>query len=450
MRFACDTGGTFTDLVIEDEGGRVHMFKAPTTPADPVEGILDAVDAAAAGFGVSANELLAQAESFVHGTTHAINAIITGNTAKTAFLTTQGHPDILVVREGGRLEPFNFAVPFPKPYIPRALTFEISGRIASDGKVVENLEDDQVIRTIAKLKRQKVEAVAVCLLWSTVNAAHENRVGRLLKKHLPGVPFTLSHILNPVLREYRRASSAAIDASLKPMMSNYLGSLAARLQGAGFGGRLLMLTSKGGVMDFADLAEAPIHAIGSGPSMAPLAGRYFAQTDTKADTAIVADTGGTAYDVSLVRRGTIPMTPETWIGQRYRGLPLRVAKFRTAADVARLREDFDKAHEEVFAYSDPDSEVQFVGWRAVARCRLAGDGLGHLAQDAIYGKAALKSRKAHFDGTGIVAAKVHEFADMKSRPITGPAIIESPFTTVVIDPGAVARRAKSGSLVITP
>ena len=319
MRFACDTGGTFTDLVIEDEGGRVHMFKAPTTPADPVEGILDAVDAAAAGFGVSANELLAQAESFVHGTTHAINAIITGNTAKTAFLTTQGHPDILVVREGGRLEPFNFAVPFPKPYIPRALTFEISGRIASDGKVVEKLEDDQVIRTIAKLKRQKVEAVAVCLLWSTVNAAHENRVGRLLKKHLPGVPFTLSHILNPVLREYRRASSAAIDASLKPMMSNYLGSLAARLQGAGFGGRLLMLTSKGGVMDFADLAEAPIHAIGSGPSMAPLAGRYFAQTDTKADTAIVADTGGTTYDVSLVRRGTIPMTPETWIGQRYRG-----------------------------------------------------------------------------------------------------------------------------------
>lgn len=94
--------------------------------------------------------------------------------------------------------------------------------------------------------------------------------------------------------------------------------------------------------------------------------------------------------------------------------------------------------------------MQFVGWRAVARCRLAGDGLGHLAQDAIYGKAALKSRKAHFDGTGIVAAKVHEFADMKSRPITGPAIIESPFTTVVIDPGAVARRAKSGSFVITP
>ena len=90
MRFACDTGGTFTDLVIEDDRGRVHMFKAPTTPADPVEGILDAVDGAAAGFGLNAKELLAQAESFVHGTTHAINAIITGNTAKTAFLTTQG------------------------------------------------------------------------------------------------------------------------------------------------------------------------------------------------------------------------------------------------------------------------------------------------------------------------------------------------------------------------
>ncbi|MDA0239139.1 MAG: hydantoinase/oxoprolinase family protein [Proteobacteria bacterium] len=687
MRLACDTGGTFTDLVVEDDRGQVHMFKAATTPADPVTGILDSVDAAAAGLALTRAELLARSESFVHGTTHAINAIITGNTAKTAFLTTQGHPDILVIREGGRLEPFNFLVPFPKPYIPRALTFEVSGRIGADGKVTETLDEAQVIKVIAGLKRKKVEAVAVCLLWSTVNGAHEKQVGKLLEKHLPGVPYTLSHVLNPILREYRRASSTAIDASLKPMMSRYLGGLSDRLRETGFEGRLLMLTSKGGVMDFADLAEAPIHSIGSGPSMAPLAGRYFAQTDVGEDTAIIADTGGTTYDVSLVRRGVVPMTPETWIGQRYRGhivgfpsvdvksigagggsiawvdeggllhvgpqsagavpgpacygrggaeptvtdaslvlghidpafflggtmkldakraetairdkvakplkmslmdaasailrlatenmvnaieeitihqgldprgtvliggggaaglnsvaiarrlgcskvvipelgatlsaagalisdlhadfralhyssstsfdmkgsnkvlsdltkrckafikgpgggaknssieyfaeahyrsqiweidLPLRKGSFKTAADVARAREDFDAAHEEVFAYRDPDSEVQFVGWRAVARCRLAGKGLGNLARDFERSGSAAKSRKAYFAGKGSVSTKVYEFASMKSKPVKGPAIIESPFTTVVIDPGATARRTKSGSLVITP
>ncbi len=102
-------------------------------------------------------------------------------------------------------------------------------------------------------------------------------------------------------------------------MTHYLEGLSHRLREAGFEGRLLMLTSKGGVMDLEDLVAAPIHAIGSGPSMAPSAGRYYAQMDAKATTAVVTDTGGTTYDVSLVRRGVIPMTPETWIGQRYRG-----------------------------------------------------------------------------------------------------------------------------------
>ena len=128
MRFAVDTGGTFTDLVIEDDAGTLHMFKAPTTPQDPVEGILDTIRAAAESLSMTPEALLSRGDHFIHGTTHAINAIITGNTAKTAFLTTKGHPDILVLREGGRLQPFDFSVPFPKPYIPRALTFEIPER----------------------------------------------------------------------------------------------------------------------------------------------------------------------------------------------------------------------------------------------------------------------------------------------------------------------------------
>ena len=319
MRFAVDTGGTFTDLVVEDDSGEVRMYKSATTPSDPVAGVLDTLELAAADYGLSRPDLLAKGDMLIHGTTHAINAIVTGNTARTAFLTTQGHPDVLVLREGGRIEPFNFTVPYPQPYVPRSLTYEVPERITFDGSVRQPLDEKAVVEIIAKLKVAEVEAVAVCLLWSIVNADHENRIGELLEQHLPGVPYTLSHALNPSLREYRRASSAAIDASLKPLMGKYMGSLDSRLRDAGFGGRVLVVTTQGGAIDAADMAKSPIHSINSGPAMAPLAGRNYAQADSGADTAIIADTGGTTFDVSLVRGGRIPWTRETWIGQPYRG-----------------------------------------------------------------------------------------------------------------------------------
>jgi len=687
LRCACDTGGTFTDLVVED-GNRIEMYKASTTPDDPVRGILDAVDRAATGRAQSVATFLSEVDIFIHGTTHAINAIITGNTARTAFLTTAGHPDILVLREGGRQEPFNFAVPFPAPYVPRALTFEIPERIRADGTVERKLDERAVVKTLRRLKREKIEAVSVCLLWSSVNPAHELCLGKLLDEHLPGIPYSLSHALNPILREYRRASSTAMDASLKPLMSRYLGGLSERLQSDGFKGRLLMLTSKGGVMEFADLAKAPIHAIGSGPSMAPLAGRYFSRRDVRADTAIVADTGGTTYDVSLVRKGVIPMTPETWIGERYRGhivgfpsvdvksigagggsiawvddggllhvgprsagavpgpacygrgggdatvtdaslvlghidpnyflggdmrlevsraraaieakvgsplklslleaasavlrlatenmvaaieqitvhqgldprgtvliggggaaglnsvriarrlgcrrvifpevgaalsaagglisdlhaeyrallyaasddfdrgrvngvlrsltrqcrtffrgpgkgadaqtieyfvearyraqiweidVPLSMAQFRTKADLERLRANFDQAHEEIFGFCDPGSEVDFIGWRAIARCRVGSGKLGRLIGTGASNATTTTKRKACFDGKRLVATPIHHFASMKRKDrLTGPAIVESPYTTVVIEPGAMAERSASGSLIVTP
>jgi N-methylhydantoinase A len=315
MRLACDTGGTFTDLIVENVDRGLQMYKAATTPDDPVRGVLDAIQLAATATGQSLAAFLAGVTCVIHGTTHAINAIITGNTAKTALLATAGHRDILVLREGGRIDPFNSAVPYPEPFVPRALTFEIPERINSAGDIVKSLNDAAVIETLGQLREQKVESVAVCLLWSIVNPIHEKRIGALIAEHLPGVPYTLSHALNPVLREYRRASAAAIDASLKPSMTSYLGSLAERLRDAGFAGRLLVLTSQGGVMDASDIAKAPIHAINSGPSLAPVAGRHFGALGDGSRDIVVADTGGTTYDVSLVRGGRIPLTRETWIGQ---------------------------------------------------------------------------------------------------------------------------------------
>lgn len=319
MRFAVDTGGTFTDLVIEDDEGQLRMFKAQTTPSDPIAGVLDTLQVAADALGEARGELLGRGSMFIHGTTRAINAIVTGNTARTALLVTQGHPDVLVLREGGRNEVFNFSVPFPRPYIPRSLTFEVPERTAPDGSIVAPLDEQAVIETLSRLRALNIDAVAVCLLWSIVNPAHERRIGVLIEQHLPGLPFTLSHALNPSLREYRRASSAAIDASLKPLMSGYMRDLEARLRDAGFGGRVFVVTSQAGVIDAAEGAETPIHLINSGPAMAPVAGHHYVGLDTHITTAVVADTGGTTYDVSLVRDGRIPWTRETWIGTPYVG-----------------------------------------------------------------------------------------------------------------------------------
>jgi N-methylhydantoinase A len=259
MRFACDTGGTFTDLTVEDTQGALRMFKAPTTPDDPIRGVLDVLGIAARAHGLPLAGFLARGEIFIHGTTHAINAIITGNVARTALICTLGHPDILLLRTGGRTDPFNHSKAYPGPFISRNLTFEARERVLSDGSVMVPLDESGVIGIIEQLKRSNIEAVAVSLLWSVVNPEHERKIGALLEKHLPGVPYTLSHRLNPAIREYPRTSSAAIDAALKPLMRSYMGNLTARMTDAGFTGRVLVLRSQGGVMDAHAIASAPIH-----------------------------------------------------------------------------------------------------------------------------------------------------------------------------------------------
>jgi N-methylhydantoinase A len=320
LRFGVDTGGTFTDLMIEGLPGGLQFFKRPTTPVDPVRGLLDVIAAAAEDLGTEVRELLSRGEMFIHGTTRATNAIVTGSTARTALLTTEGHRDVLLLREGGgRLTPMDYTQHYPDPYVARALTFEVPERISAEGDVRRALDEAAIMEIVGRLRELEVEAIAVCLLWSVVEPRHELRVGELLAEHLPGVPVTLSHQLNPAIREYRRASSTAIDASLKPLMTRYIGDLEQRLVDAGFAGRLLVLTSAGGVLDASDVANTPIHTIGSGPAAAPVAGRYFAGQDAGSEYAIVTDAGGTTFDVGLIRRGQIPWTRETIVGHAKQG-----------------------------------------------------------------------------------------------------------------------------------
>lgn len=318
MRLATDTGGTFTDLIVEEDDGSIRLFKASTTPGDPVRGVIDALRLAAEDHREPLGQFLRRADTFIHGTTHAINAIITRETARTALFVTEGHRDILTLREGGRSQPFNHSEPYPDPYIPRALTFGIPERILHDGSVRRALDEEAVLRALQSVHACEVRAIAVCFLWSIVNPAHEQRVAKLVAQHAPELEITLSHQLNPTPREYRRAISAAIDASLKPLMTRYIAGLKSRLNEAGFNGRVLVLTSRGGVLDADEVARTPIQVINSGPSVAPVGGRHYALAEG-VGTAIVADTGGTTYDVGLIRNGEIPTTREVWLGKPMRG-----------------------------------------------------------------------------------------------------------------------------------
>ena len=319
MRISIDTGGTFTDLVCEDKKNKLKVFKVPTTPENPSIGILDGLKQIATSYEKNFKEFLSDVDTIIHGTTHAINAIVTNKIAKTAFLCTKGHPDTLLFREGGRIEIFNFTVEYPDPYVPRSLTFEIPERTNYDGSISENLDINYLKKIILKLKKLKIESVAVCLLWSTINPSHEKQIGEVIKKELPNIPFSLSHEVNPTLREYRRASSTCINASLKPIMSKYLKKLKELLFLNGFNGEFLMITSQGGIKDINSIMEFPIHLINSGPSMAPVAGNFYLKKNKHFKQGIVTDLGGTTFDISLIKNNKIPRTRETWIGEKYRG-----------------------------------------------------------------------------------------------------------------------------------
>jgi N-methylhydantoinase A len=314
MRLGCDTGGTFTDLVVIRDGQQ-RIFKAPTTPDRPVEGILAVLAIAAEAHGQGLRDFLGQAEVFVHGTTHPLNAVLTQRTARTALVVTRGHRDILTLREGGRSDPFDKSRPFPRPFIPRHLTFELEERVLYDGTIDRPLAPAALDRLAAELRAAQVEAVAVCLLWSIRNPAHELAVRDHLARHDPDLAVSLSSEVNPIIREFRRASSVAIDAALKPLTRRYADGMAARLLQEGLACPFFLVSSEGALLEVAQAAIRPVALINSGPSMAPTgaqaAGRALPGLPPDM---IVCDAGGTTFDVSIVAGGTVKTSTENWVG----------------------------------------------------------------------------------------------------------------------------------------
>jgi N-methylhydantoinase A len=324
-RISVDTGGTFTDVVVTDGRGGFLLGKALTDRERAFESIRAGLADVAEQNGASVEALLGEADMFIYGTTRATNAIVERKVAKTAFLTTEGFPDILVLKEGGKFEPHRLDMEYPDPYVPRSLTFEVQERVDAEGGIVHALDEAALRRTLADVRAHGVEALAVCLLWSISNPAHELRVGELIAEELPGVPYTLSHQLNPMMREYRRASAAAIDASLKPLMQRYLTDLEGDLREAGYLNDVLVSTSFGGVMHLADVVERPIYLVKSGPAMAPVAGLAYGKAEGLPQDLIVCDAGGTTFDISLIRDGQVEFTRETWLGPQWTGDNLGMA-----------------------------------------------------------------------------------------------------------------------------
>ena len=311
-----DIGGTFTDCVVSD-GARLAVVKAPSTPPAFEQGFMDALTRAARAFDCRLPDFLAATRRIVHGTTVATNALVEGRTGAVGLICTAGHPDVLTLREAPRKRAFDWRLDYPRPFVPRDRTCEVRGRIDARGNEIAPLCEDDVRAAVDHFRRCPVDAIAVSLLWSVVEPAHERRVGEIVRALWPEVPVTLSHALNPIPREYRRTIATAIDAALHGIVPAYLGRLEGAVRDAGFSGTLLVANCQGGMMTVDQIAAHPIYAVMSGPTLAPIAALAL----TGEPDIVVIDMGGTTFDVSAIRGRALIRTTEAPIGNDLLGLP---------------------------------------------------------------------------------------------------------------------------------
>ena len=325
MSVCVDVGGTFTDAAVLDHGGVVTVAKARTTPEDYSKGILDAIGVAAEQLSMTRQALLQQVSAinagrFTHGSTIATNAILEKKAGKVGIITTEGFRDVLLFREGPSKNPHNLYLDYPEPYVPRYLTLSVRERMDSEGNIVFPLDEQAVVEQALKLRAYSVEAIAVCYLWSCVNPSHEERTRELIHSVWPEVTVVLSCEVNPQINEYRRFVSAAMDASLRRLVSGYATRLNRVLQEAGYLGEVGMLNAYGGVMSPEEISKTPLYSIDSGPAMAPVAGRVYAQAAMQENNVIVLDMGGTTFDLSCVINGQIGASRDTMVGNEIPGI----------------------------------------------------------------------------------------------------------------------------------
>jgi len=309
-RLGIDIGGTFTDLVLFNEStGAAHVAKVPTTPKDLSLGFQNALKTIVQASGIALGDI----SFLVHGTTVATNAVIKGSGSKTALLTTKGFRDILEIGRQVRPVLYDLQLDKPKPLIRRALRLEAKERIGSDGKILEPLDEQDVVDAARIMKHNGVESVAICFLHSYANPVSELRAEETLRKSLPGIYISLSSEVCREFREYERTSTTVLNAYVLPIVANYLERLVARLKDVGIPADLQIIQSTGGVMSQEVARKKPVHLIESGPASGVMAAAYLGRM-TGHDNVISFDMGGTTAKVALIESGQAKMTTDYEVG----------------------------------------------------------------------------------------------------------------------------------------
>jgi N-methylhydantoinase A len=311
-----DTGGTFTDFVALDvASGALASFKVPSVPGDPARAVEHGFRRLRDQLGVPP----ARVERFIFGTTVATNAIIERTGARTAFVTTRGTRDVLEIQRQWRDRLFDLYLKKPEPLVARRLRLEVDERVGADGSVVHLLEEGEIRRVVDAVLALGVEAVAVCLLFSFLDPAHERRIGAALAARAPELHVTLSSDICPEFREYERGCTTAMNAYVMPKIHRLAARLESRLAQDGCLAPLRIMQSNGGLMSAAQARAYPIHTLLSGPAGGVVAALEVARA-AGVENVVTMDMGGTSLDICVVQRGRAPLSPEG----RLNGLPVKV------------------------------------------------------------------------------------------------------------------------------
>ncbi|MGH2513741.1 MAG: hydantoinase/oxoprolinase family protein, partial [Candidatus Limnocylindrales bacterium] len=315
FRICIDVGGTFTDCLVLDSNGNLRQFKAPTTPADPSIGFVDALTKAASGNGRSLAAFLGDVELIIHGTTLATNTLITRTGARTGLITTAGFRDIIEIRRGFknvRTSMYNVFVPPYEPLVPRSRRLEARERTLYSGEVLEELVEDDVRIAAERFAADGVDAVAIGFLHSYADPENEARAASITRALLPSAHVATSHEVLPVWREYERFSTTVVSAYCGPVVERYLRALQTRLAMSGFAGNFLMMGSDGLVETIEYCLGRVVYLIGSGPAAAP-AGARFLGAGMGVEDILSMDMGGTSFDICMIQGGRIPTSTESWV-----------------------------------------------------------------------------------------------------------------------------------------
>ncbi|WP_144182826.1 hydantoinase/oxoprolinase family protein [Elioraea rosea] len=315
-RIGIDVGGTFTDLVAVDDAGRVVHAKSPSTPEDQSLGVMEGLGLLATELGLSREAMLAETDRIVHGTTVATNALLERKGATVGLLATEGHADILEMREGLKEDRYNLRLPPPEPLVPRDRRLGVTERMRHDGHVAIPLDRASLDRAIARLREEGVGSVAVCYLHAWRDGAHERASAEAVRAALPGCYVSLSSEVLPEIKEYERTCTTVVNAYVGPALERYLTRLEARLAEAGFAGPLLIIQSHGGVATVADAVRLAAGAVLSGPAGGVAGARHVARLSGIANL-IPFDMGGTSTDISLITEGEAAISSDRKLaGQR--------------------------------------------------------------------------------------------------------------------------------------